>query len=56
MEAIRINIKRIGNGIYYIIPDKCYKNQLKLESADGIILKGTKSRSLRRDNTYRRCQ
>ena len=54
MEAILINAKRISNRVYYIISDICYKDQLELEGTNGIILKGTESRSLRHNNTYRR--
>ena len=54
MEAIYIDIERISNGVYYIVLDKRHKNRLELKSANGIILEGTKSRSLRCDNIYRR--
>jgi len=54
MEAILTNTKGISNGVYYIIPDVCYKNQLEPESADSIIPKKTKSGSLRHNNTYKR--
>ena len=53
MEAILINAEGISNGVHYTIPDIYYKDWLELESANGIILKGTKSRSLRCNNTYR---
>ena len=55
-EIVLTNIKGISNRVYYIILDVRYKNQLELESTNGIILKGTKSRSLKYNNTYRRCQ
>ena len=53
MKAIFINVKGISNGIYHIVPDIYHENWLELESADSIILKGTKSRSLGYNNTYR---
>ena len=55
MEAILTNTKGISNRVYHIISDVRYKNQLEPKGTNGIILKGTKSRSLRCNNTYRRC-
>ena len=56
MKAILTNTKGISNGIYYIIPDVYHENQLELKSINGIILERTKSRSLKCNNTYGRCQ
>ena len=55
MKVILTDTKGISNGVYYAISNVRYENWLEPESADGIILKGTKSRSLGYDNTYRRC-
>ena len=52
METIYINTKRISNGVYYIVLNVRYENRLELKGTNSIILKGTKSRSLGRDNTY----
>ena len=54
MEAILTNVEGISNRVYYLILDKRYKDQLEFESANGIILKGTKSGSLRCNDTYGR--
>ena len=54
MEAILIDAKGISNRIYYIIPNIRHKDWLESESTNSIILKRTKGRSLRHNNTYRR--
>ena len=54
MKTIRINVKGRSNGVHYIIPNVRHKNRLELKGTDGIISKGTKGRSLGRDNTYRK--
>ena len=55
MKAILVNTEGISNGVHYAISDVCYKDRLESESADGIIPKGTKSGSLRHNDTYKGC-
>ena len=56
MKVILVNAERISNRVYYVILDIHHKDQLELESANGIIPKRTKSRSLKYNDTYRRYQ
>ena len=56
MEAILTNTEGVSNGVYYLVLDVCYKDWLELKGTNGTILEGTKGRSLRCDNTYRRYQ
>ena len=55
MEVVLTDTEGISNGVYHLIPNVCYKDRLEPKGTNGIILKGTKSRSLRYNNIYKRC-
>ncbi len=54
MKIIYTNAEGINNRVHYLILNIRYKNQLEPKGINSTILKGTKSRSLGRDNIYKR--